>query len=310
MKITFTLLLFISFILWAYYAYKNTEKYTLDSQARKQLGGDYLQIPLGVVHYELAGDEAADIVVMVHGLSVPAFLWEPTFQFLKARGYRVLRFDLLGRGLSDRPETEYGIELYSEQILQILDTLQIKKPVNLMGLSMAGPIVARFTNEHPERVKRLILQDPLVHKIPAKKVFPLQIPFVGEYLATVVFMPGLIALNTTADHDDKVANWRKLYLQQSRYKGFRRSLVSSLRYLSSHRLVSEYETLSTNPVAKLLVWGTEDSTIPISESETLIQLMPSMEFKAIEGAGHVPSIDKPDEFNQILLDFLQQETSH
>lgn len=309
MNFTLILLLFISLILWIYYAYKNNEQYTLNSQIRKQLGGDYLKTPLGVVHYDLAGAEDAETVVMIHGFSVPAFLWEPTFQFLKEKGYQVLRFDLLGRGLSDRPKLKklaYGLELYSEQILQVLDALKIKKPVNLMGLSMGGPIVARFTNDHPDRVKRLILQDPLVHKIPAKKIFPLQIPLIGKYLSTIVFMPNLIALNTTADHDDKVPNWRKLYLQQSGYKGFSRSLLSSLKYFSSHRLVNEYKTLAKNAIPKLLVWGTKDTTIPISESETLIQLMPDIEFKAIKGAGHVPSIEKPDIFNQILLDFLRE----
>ncbi len=302
---TLILLLVIPCILWAYYACKNTEKYTLNNEIRKQLGGNYLPTPLGMVHYELAGDKDADTVVMIHGLSVPAFLWEPTFQFLKEKGYRVLRFDLFGRGLSDRPKVEYGLEFLCQQILQVLNTLQIHQPVNLMGLSMGGPVVARFTNEHPERVKRLILQDPLVHRIPARKIFPLQIPVIGNYLAAVVFVPDLIALNTTADHDNKLPDWRQLYLQQTQYKGFRQSLLSLLRYFSSHRLVSEYEKLAANPIPKLLIWGTEDHTIPVSESETLIQLLPSLEFKAIEGAGHVPSIDKPEQFNQILLSFLE-----
>lgn len=99
--------------------------------------------------------------MLVHGFSVPQFIFEPTFTFLTEQGFRVLRYDLYGRGFSDRPDKRYDIDLYVGQLANLLDALEIREPVSLVGLSMGGPITATFTVRFPQRVRKLVLIDPV-----------------------------------------------------------------------------------------------------------------------------------------------------
>ena len=80
----------------------------LTPEVRTGLPGNFIQLSDGVVHYELAGPEDAPVVVLVHGFSVPFFIWDPTFEGLSEAGFRVLRYDLYGRGFSDRPHGRGG----------------------------------------------------------------------------------------------------------------------------------------------------------------------------------------------------------
>ena len=96
-------------VCWRNYRHFDQEALTLDGTARQSLevmayGGSYVSLGAGVTHFELAGPPDAQTVVLVHGFSVPYYIWDPTFDALAAAGFRVLRYDLFGRGWSDRPE--------------------------------------------------------------------------------------------------------------------------------------------------------------------------------------------------------------
>src|SRR5205085_8584139 len=84
------------------------EQKPLTAQARQAAGGSYVTIADGVVHYQLAGPDTGRVVVLVHGFSVPYYIWDPAFDALTAAGFRVLRLDLFGRGYSDRPDVAYN----------------------------------------------------------------------------------------------------------------------------------------------------------------------------------------------------------
>ncbi len=86
------------------YILTDQEKITLSDTVRVSLPGQFVKLPLGVVHYELAGPENAPTVVLVHGFSVPYYIWDPTFEALTRAGFRVLRYDLYGRGFRTGPK--------------------------------------------------------------------------------------------------------------------------------------------------------------------------------------------------------------
>ncbi len=132
----------------------------LNEHTRQQAEGSFIQLTSGVTHYEAGGNPTGDVVVLVHGFSVPYFIYDPTFTFLIESGFRVLRYDLFGRGFSDRPQVPYNIELFVNQLTDLLDALRLTQPVNLIGLSLGGPITATFTVRHPGRVQKLVLIDP------------------------------------------------------------------------------------------------------------------------------------------------------
>ena len=121
------------------------ETKALNESTRKEADGLFIQLSDGITHYQLGGDENgdADAVVLVHGFSVPSFIYDPTFEFLSKQNFRVLRYDLFGRGFSDRPNLKYDVHLFVKQLKELLDKLNFKK-INLVGLSMGGPITAKF----------------------------------------------------------------------------------------------------------------------------------------------------------------------
>jgi predicted alpha/beta-fold hydrolase len=118
----------------------NKETETLNPENRKEAPGEYIILPNGITHYEASGHDTAQTVLLVHGFSVPGYIWDPTFEFLKDNGFHVIRFDFYGRGYSDRPDVVYNSELFTQQIADLLVALKIDEPVDIIGLSMGGPI--------------------------------------------------------------------------------------------------------------------------------------------------------------------------
>lgn len=203
----------------------------LNHAIRSQAPGDFIQLTNGWSHFQLGGPENGNPVVLVHGFSVPYFIWDPTFDFLTASGFRVLRYDLLGRGFSDRPRTRYDIDLFCQQLRDLLGKLGFKR-TNLVGLSMGGPISASFTTRHPERVKKLVMVDP----VGARSVtFPgllrvMLTPGIGE-LALGFFGRTQLAKSIASDFYDPahVKAFAQKYMGQMEYKGFFQAILSTMR---------------------------------------------------------------------------------
>ena len=74
----------------------------MDAAARAEAPGDFLQATDGQIHYQARGPEDGNVIVMVHGFSTPAFIFEQNADALSAAGFRVVQFDHFGRGWSDR----------------------------------------------------------------------------------------------------------------------------------------------------------------------------------------------------------------
>jgi pimeloyl-ACP methyl ester carboxylesterase len=174
----------------------------LNAETRKSVNGAFIQLPNGITHYELGGNESGEVVVLVHGFSVPYFIYDPTFEFLTQSGFRVLRYDLFGRGFSDRPHADYKLDLFVNQLADLLDALRFTQPVNLIGLSMGGLIASAFTVRHPERVNKLVLIDPAGVKSIAltPMLKAAKIPFVAEAVLGLVGGEALVQSNARDFH--------------------------------------------------------------------------------------------------------------
>lgn len=288
------------------------ETKSLNDATRTDIGGTYISLPNGVTHYELSNPDAENTVVLVHGFSVPSFIFDPTFKFLTESGFRVLRYDLFGRGLSDRPRTRYNPDLLDKQLSDLLDALRFTSPINLIGLSMGGPVTATFTARHPERVKSLALIDPSgarpVSLTPMLRLA--KIPIVAETVFGWMGTEGMVRSAGRDFYDPKlVDHFIGKYVVQMQYKGFKRALLSSIRNNMLDSFVNAYEQVGKTDVPVQLFWGRDDATVPFEHSNDLRAAIPNVEFHVIEDCGHIPHYEKPDEVNPILLEFLNKHDS-
>jgi len=290
----------------------------LTDSVRARASGSFVQLPDGICHYELSpplpstGEGPgvrATTIVLVHGFSVPYFIWDPTFEFLSKSGFRVLRFDLFGRGYSDRPHTRYGLKFYVRQLRDLLDALEIEGPVHLCGLSMGGPIVAAFSERFPGRAASLILVDPTgTHPIKLSPVLNLaKVPILAELVLGLAGNETLLRGIASDFFDPKLVDmFIAQYRPQMKIKGFKRAILSSLRENMLGGFTEMYRRVGALQKPTLLLWGRHDSTVPFEHSTDLRALLPNAEFHLIEDVGHIPHYEKAAEVNPILLNFLRQ----
>lgn len=286
-----------------------SETRELNDETRRMTGGSFVALPDGVTHYELGNPTRDNTVVLVHGFSVPYFIFDPTFHFLTQRGFRVLRYDLFGRGFSDRPDARYNIDFFVKQLTDLLDALRLTRPVSLIGLSMGGPITAAFTASHPERVEKLVLVDPVGARpmILSRILKAAATPLVGEAILGLVGSGGMLK-NIASDVFDKKLgeNFQAKYLLQMQFKGFRRAILSTIRNNMLESFIGTYRKIGALNKPVMLIWGRHDTTVPLRHSDDLRAAMPNIEFHIIEDCSHIPHYEKPAETNAILLDFLRK----
>lgn len=281
----------------------------LNEATRSSADGSFIQLSNGITHYEVGNENDAEIVVLVHGFSVPYYIYDPTFEFLTKSGFRTLRYDLFGRGFSDRPAARYDLNFFVSQLRDLLDQLRFNQRLSLIGLSMGGPIASAFAAQNPDRVKKLILIDPVGAKpiilSPLLKVA--KIPLLPEAILGILGGEFLLK-SVTGDFFDPVLveHFLARYRVQMQYKGFGRSILSTIRNNMLGSFVEVYEKVGSMKVPVLLFWGRQDTTVPFEHSELLLAKMPRAEFYAIENCGHIPHYEKPDEVNPVLLHFLRK----
>lgn len=306
LKITGFLVLALVIGLAATWLWYNEEFQVLDAKKRATFNEDFIELPQGVVRYELGGPADGEIVVLVHGFSVPSYIWDPTFEFLTDQGYRVLRFDLFGRGHSDRPDVAYTIDFFAGQVDSLTRELNLDEPFNLVGLSMGGPVTTRFTNLHPKKVRQLVLVDPMVYAPSRVDIAPLTWPLIGAYLANIYLMPRLVA-GQTSDFVDRsrFPDWEARFREQMRFRGFRSAILSTLREFDGPGILEEYAKLGQSGESVNVFWGREDQTVPLAHSEKLLELVPQARLTVIDRAGHLPHLERAEMFNPKLLDLLR-----
>jgi pimeloyl-ACP methyl ester carboxylesterase len=288
------------------FSYRDETK-ELNDLARKEASGSFIQLSQGYTHYELSNPQARHTVVLVHGFSVPYFIFDTTFQFLTGSGFRVLRYDLFGRGFSDRPEAQYSIDLFVSQLSDLLGALDCPPPLSLVGLSTGGPITASFTRRFPERVDKLVLIDPVGAKpFGLSRILKVaNVPGLGEALTGAIANVRMARLIAHSPFDrERIGEFGPRYVRQMEYKGFKHAVLSTIRNNMLDSFLDVYREVGRLGKPVLLFWGRQDRTIPFSHSELLRTAMPQVEFHPVENCGHIPHHEKPDVVNPILLRFL------
>jgi pimeloyl-ACP methyl ester carboxylesterase len=289
----------------AVYTAKDREHRPLDTATREVLGGDYADLPDGVTFYRWNGPEDGKVVLLLHGGTVPHWGFTSLAAQLAGHGYRVLRYDMYGRGWSDRPDTVYDRALYNTQLAGLLDKLGVEGKVDIIGTSFGGAVGAVFAASYPERVRSLSLVSPVVTPVDNPTVALLQIPVIGEFLLRTI---GLDRIERRAQgffaRSDMAPQMDRLFAAQMEYYGFERSLLSFARHAAVDDYTDAYERLGRTGIPTLLMWGDRDEDIPRSAIDAARAALPDVDYHEFAGADHALMLDRPEETLGLILNQL------
>jgi pimeloyl-ACP methyl ester carboxylesterase len=285
------------------------EPLTLDERARSRLPGTFVALSHGYTSYEISGPPNGPVVLLVPGISIPRGVFARTTTVLAAAGYRVVSFDLYGRGFSDRPQVSYDAALFNRQIDDLLTALKIDARINVVGLASGGLQALLYTELRPTRVERLVLIAPDGVDAPVTGFVRItRLPLVGE-------MAGRIVMNAVGQRqwEERLRHYSadprlvqevvELFRGQLAYKGFWRALNSSIARLPINESSGLFRRIERQGTPTLVLWGATDLIIPVHLGHAVRRLMPNAAYREIP-AGHLPQYERPDLTNAAILQFL------
>ncbi len=281
----------------------NIEKFELTQNERKKYSGSFIKLPCGETHYELKGNGEA--VVLVHGYATPYFIYDKIFAFLVEKGYKVLRYDLLGRGLSERVNGDYTPALFARQLKELTDALLPGEKFFLFGTSMGGAVVTAYAAKYPQKIKKLFLLAPAGMEYNAPFYMKMaQKPVIGELMFKT--LGGKLLLNGSCSElifsKDQTDYYLEKFAEGARYKGFLAATLSSLRntLMRPDVTVENYKKTAQNGVSVCTIWGTADKTMPYYQSKQLKEIFPDMHFYTFNNSGHIFLFDEGERTCKII----------
>ena len=267
----------------------------------------FLQVSDFRTHYQRAGNGPP--LILIHGLGGSLRWWRPNIGAMAAIR-TVYAVDLPGHGLSDKPPISYGLPLARSFLLNFMATTGLAS-ADLMGHSAGGLIALDFALSYPDRVGKLVLVDSAgLGRSVAAFLKLMTLPVVGELLARPrrIFLRGLLR---RLFYDRSLATPELLEeLRQERSApGFRQALLSALRSgVDIGGMKTRFSMAAKAPQLKaptLILWGEEDRILPVSHARAAAQLLRGSRLHIFPRCGHAPNLERPEEFNQIVTDFLK-----
>jgi 3-oxoadipate enol-lactonase len=260
------------------------------------------------LYYEIAGEGYP--LVLMHGGIMDNTMWDDQFETF-AQHYRVIRFDLRGFGQSDLPAGPEPISMRGD-LRALLEFLSIDK-ANVLGISMAGSIAIDFTLDYPDMVNALILVAPGVNGYDSdaaqsedeKAMF-------GEIEAAFESndLEHAVELETRAWVDGPHRMPEQVD-PQVRKRAYNMNLQNNRRALgiewpaSQNLMPPAIERLAEIRVPTLLIIGDGDVHEQVTIIDILATKIPGTQKAVMHGVAHVPNMERPAEFNQLVLDFLK-----
>ncbi len=267
------------------------------------------------------GEANGKTVMLLHGKNFSGFYWEPTIEFLSQKGYRVIAPDQLGFGKSSRPDIHYSFHQMAQNTRALLDHLGVQK-VYVIAHSMGGMLGVRFTLLYPEVVERLVLENPIGLE-DYRKLVPYT-PLEQQYATEL------------AQSYEKMLAYQKNYYpgawrpEYAVYAQDQASVVGTAGYpKDAWAAALTYEMTYEQPVVyelgeisrpTMLIIGQDDRTV-VGKNRLPARLLtvagqyPELGRKAkaaipgaalveVLGCGHIPHIQKPEEFRRAVVGFF------
>lgn len=281
----------------------------MNNEMRKGAQGRFADLPSGKTHYQWHGPLDGPVAVCVHGLTTPSYVWDALVIGLNRMGYRVLTYDLYGRGYSDRTKGAQDAEFFNRQLEELLEDQEIDGGIMLLGYSMGGAIVTSYGAKHPDMLERLILLAPAGLGVKSSKIqlFITKTPIVGDWIMLVLGGRFLRkALENEAKTPSEVPNIYAKQRADTYVRGFLPAILSSQRNFLKGDLVKEHKVLAKANIPVAAIWGEADAIIPLSGLGKLAEINNKSRQTMISGAPHSLTYTYPNEVIKAIQEFLRE----
>lgn len=269
-------------------------------------------------------------VLLVHGTGAWSEIWRETMDTLAASGFRAIAIDVPPFGYSDKPDgaESYTREKQAERIVALMDLLKIEK-IYLVGHSVGARPTVEVALKIPNRISGLVLVDPaLGFASDGGSYFEQNDPYwiVGKLFSIKILRNSVLATYATnpmftkrlfrsfVSKTDSITDERVKIMQKplilKNATSAQGDWLQNLIISKDQSLGSDFSNFKNLNMPVLIIWGSTDSVTPLEQGEKLRGLIPDSVLKIIEGVGHIPYIEDPVQFNNILINSLYNVIYH
>ncbi|WP_203077123.1 alpha/beta fold hydrolase [Falsiroseomonas ponticola] len=249
---------------------------------------------------DLLGDPGRRTVCLVHSLGADGGMWAEQVPVLLAAGYRVLRIDLRGHGGSAATLGAYTMRLLGDDLAFLLRRLDLG-PVDYVGLSLGGMSGQALALDHPGLLRSITICDALPESLPnADAIWGPRLDAVRAAGSVQPVAQGTIERwLTPAFQAANPARWAEILatIEATPADGYCGCVEAIMRF-------SHVARLPQLAIPTLVLCGEHDHAVPPAEGQRIARLVPDGRFVSIPEARHLPNVEKPGDFNRVLLDWL------
>lgn len=268
---------------------------------------EFLNIGGARVHVRDQGRQDAPAVVLVHGFASSLHTWEGWVERL-GDDHRIITLDLPAFGLTGPNETrEYGADYYADLVDELADELSLDTFI-LGGNSMGGEVSWRYALDHPDRLEKLLLVDAAGYSTQGEGesifITLARYPVLDRIPRHITPRSAIRGLVESAYADDSLVTDEVVerYYDLLRREGNREAIARRMKTLPESR----EDEIPEIDVPTLVMWGEEDTWIPLEHGEMFADDIPDAELVTYEGVGHVPMEEVPGETVPDVAEFLEE----
>ena len=250
------------------------------------------------IHFADTGLRGAPAIVFSNSLGTDFRVWDKIVHAFES-SMRVIRYDKRGHGLSDATPAPYRMEDHVNDLAGLLDHLGIANAV-IVGLSVGGMIAQGLHAARPDLVRAIVLMDT-AHKIGTEPLWNDRIAAVeGKGIAAI--SPMILERWFSKSFRDKeqaeFALWRNM-LERTTVAGYAGTCAAL-------RDADNTENARRINVPVLLLAGSNDGSTPPDLVRSTHELIAGSRFEVIDGPGHLPCVEAPEETSRLILEFLRE----
>ena len=256
------------------------------------------------IHYLDLNPRGFPCVMLLHGLGATCASWQLQTPALVEEGYRVVAPDMRGFGKSSYPGGNNNPKIMADDISNLCDKLSIDE-LHLVGISLGGIVALELALSRPARVTSLVIANSFARLRPKK-------PSVWVFYLIRLLLVHLLGIETQAnfiagrlfpsEEQDLYKQAFRDQVCQSNPSGYR----STMRSLATFDIRSAVGSIHS---PTLIITGENDTVVPPESQRELVKLIPGANQVFIPDAGHAVTIERPQQFNQTLCNFLSENRS-